>query len=718
MGCPPGIAALRAAAAGSDKWSVFALAKESRSPLGAVETALPRDLGDAISVVSSMQERVCEFRRQRMSEFEEHAKLLEGYASRLRALQSRHVAAAAGSAHVALYAAVIDGLQWPHVRFARDHGVRGFDVIGRVPDTGVWRLRSAEEMRRVEANHVPPSELLATNAHWTRRCIVLCESAWGAAVEKGDVEYIEMMTAAFEASIAEVESKGTSRGPFTVDQVDAEFGGRGRWRPARRHAVWQGKWRPCDNMTGNKTNKAYLSREAVVMAGPTTQVAIARRFVACAERDGWMDRCELGGGAEDEPDAYRYSATSSPSLTVCMMVDPGSGKAVCFIPNGHNFGLTAAIVNYCSKPELLCATARRLFAVPAEHIVDDYVFVEPRFALGARLHGPARGGERFPQSAQGTMCRMMMIFGCAFAVKKHVSWDPMSAFCGTVSDFRRLLSEGVVELSVKRSTVEKVQRMVAAARKADNLSPSQAASLRGKLQWVWLYAKVGRARLRALAARQYSQREESEGGDGWQLDAELLELFDYVDAFLGGAVPSVLYRVHGCDEPPVVVLSDARWAPVVGDHLGEGRVGWITWVPDEHGGGVMRHASAAPSRGYLQRLFDLRAQKTLVCPLEEVGIASPYLNDEFARDVAGWQVVHLADNKAANSGAVRAYSRAADLAKVVSAMHDRWSQLRITPWIEFVKSEANAADLPSRELFGELVALGSEEVELDFPPLD
>ena len=102
MGCPPGIAALRVAAAGSDKWSVFALAKESRSPLGAVETALPRDLGDAISVVSSMQERVCEFRRQRMSEFEEHAKLLEGYSSRLRALQSRHVAAAAGSGHVAV----------------------------------------------------------------------------------------------------------------------------------------------------------------------------------------------------------------------------------------------------------------------------------------------------------------------------------------------------------------------------------------------------------------------------------------------------------------------------------------------------------------------------------------------------------------------------------------------------------------------------------------
>lgn len=169
-----------------------------------------------------------------------------------------------------------------------------------------------------------------------------------------------------------------------------------------------------------------------------------------------------------------------------------------------------------------------------------------------------------------------------------------------------------------------------------------------------------------------------------------------------------------------MILSDARWAPVEGSVLGEGRVAWVAWVPGARGdgaGGKLMHADDAPTEAYLRALYDLRVQKTLVCPLEEVGIAAPYFSERLAPLIAGKQVIHLADNKAANAGARRASSSAADLARVISVMHAKWAQLGLSPWVGFVGSEANLADLPSRRLYELLRSMGSERVDFVFPPV-
>ena len=55
-----------------------------------------------------------------------------------------------------------------------------------------------------------------------------------------------------------------------------------------------------------------------------------------------------------------------------------------------------------------------------------------------------------------------------------------------------------------------------------------------------------------------------------------------------------------------------------------------------------------------------------------------------------------AGNKAAIAGAAKAYPSAADLASIVAAMHARWAELEIDPWVEFVKSAADLVDEPSR----------------------
>ena len=98
---------------------------------------------------------------------------------------------------------------------------------------------------------------------------------------------------------------------------------------------------------------------------------------------------------------------------------------------------------------------------------------------------------------------------------------------------------------------------------------------------------------------------------------------------------------------------------------------------------------------------------SLICPLEEIALSAAYFAPELEEALTGKDVLHFADNKAAHAAAVNAWSRAEDLARIVSAMHARWKELGIDPWVEFVKSEANLADEPSRGEFARLTALGS-----------
>jgi hypothetical protein len=94
------------------------------------------------------------------------------------------------------------------------------------------------------------------------------------------------------------------------------------------------------------------------------------------------------------------------------------------------------------------------------------------------------------------------------------------------------------------------------------------------------------------------------------------------------------------------------------------------------------------TRAALQLSFDLKEKKQFICFLELLALAAPLL--------AGRDILHFGDNSAANTSAIRGYSSAPDMARVVSALHLQWLRLRVRKWIEYVKSGANGSDDPSR----------------------
>ena len=70
----------------------------------------------------------------------------------------------------------------------------------------------------------------------------------------------------------------------------------------------------------------------------------------------------------------------------------------------------------------------------------------------------------------------------------------------------------------------------------------------------------------------------------------------------------------------------------------------------------------------------------------------------------GEHVIHWIDNESAVYALVKGYNSA----RIVTLYHSCVSQLGITPWIEYVQSEDNIADLPSRGEFELLRILGGD----------
>ena len=57
---------------------------------------------------------------------------------------------------------------------------------------------------------------------------------------------------------------------------------------------------------------------------------------------------------------------------------------------------------------------------------------------------------------------------------------------------------------------------------------------------------------------------------------------------------------------------------------------------------------------------------------------------------------------------VKGYSGAPDSARIVNLYHSEVARLLVTPWLEYVHTDDNIADLPSRGDFDLLELLGGE----------
>lgn len=155
----------------------------------------------------------------------------------------------------------------------------------------------------------------------------------------------------------EVNVKHSAVGPILFANLVMIFG-HGGFLPIKRCSIFQNdKWRPVDDATQNGLNSHYICSESVQLIQADWTAAVWKY---------WYNRTEgteheLGGTSDDESNAYRSSPVHDPSLIVVFATWPEDGVAYGLLVRWHNFGLAAAMTNYCRESALVTAVARRFW---------------------------------------------------------------------------------------------------------------------------------------------------------------------------------------------------------------------------------------------------------------------------------------------------------------------------------------------------------------------
>jgi hypothetical protein len=665
---------------------------ELLSPFQTSVPVLPDDLLDAIRSTVRLGANASSWRLARLEELQAISLSLRPLSDRINARRPEHVAWACGdSTHPALVAALSEALNWPDVSLASDYFVHGLAVVGEAPDTGLFRKRSEIEMRRAGAKISVP-ELLASNIRFTSQLARSLPSQFASAVQQGDAEWLRLHSLTWEASIEEVR-QGTARGPFTRHQIEETFGF-GKWRPSRRFGVPKGSdgVRPCDDETQSGHNSAFVARHVLVNCPVDFPAAVARVFF---DEDQALESptfSPIGAAREDVPSAYRIAPSRSPELSVVALVSPFSGLLFFFIIRGMNFGLSAAALQFCRLPAFAVGVARRILACPADYYIDDIQVVESELSRGASTGLP--GLEEFPGSAHSSLVSWCDIIALPLAVPKRLSLSRDPIALGVQSSFDTTHVNGDVRQRVSAATRVKALANASQALVSDSLSPTLAASLRGKFGFVLGLSSAARGVLSSVGQRQYELSSSHSANERRPLTEDLRGALSFIIELFEGALPDRVFFGPHRARRPLVSISDASWIPPVPPlTVGSGRVAFVCFVPDIDF--VYWAASDVPSE-VMFRLHKFRPRETHIIPLETIALVSPQFCPELAVHFQDSDILYFADNSTVNASAVKGYSSAPDVARLISSWSLRGALRNSSSWIHYVPSALNIADAPSR----------------------
>ena len=144
------------------------------------------------------------------------------------------------------------------------------------------------------------------------------------------------------------------------------------------------------------------------------------------------------------------------------------------------------------------------------------------------------------------------------------------------------------------------------------------------------------------------------------------------------------------------------------------RGGFVVVVP---AGGAVPAVTYTCSHDTPREVMDkfVPGKKQYIGQLELLYAVAPYTS--MPHVFKDRQVIHFIDNTSACAALVKGYSRAIDSGLIVNAFHAFNVGVRANVFFEYVRSEANPADLPSRdapeELASLLVRAGAAHVVVD-----
>ena len=648
------------------------LALRRRSPFieadEEMQRNLPPDLVAALDRVAERGECIVRDRTERRALLRVLLGMLAPLRETLDSAKAPCVRLISSEFNVAFAAAAIDAMHWPNVGLPLRF-IIGYDIVFDIPDTGVFKEGESPAS-------ISEEEFMRTSAQFAsqlEREVAL--SAQGA-LARGE----DRPTECWRKTKSEIE-KGLVFGPYSRAKVDRMFG-RGLHRPIPRSAIFQKKkWRCIDNGKRSKHNKAQSLHENLVCGRADFPPLIAREFDRRLNRPSGgpikkikkRRRLHMRHGTGDFKAAYRRVGVRTPRFGVVCVYDTDAKESVyCALP-GHNFGLASAVLN-CNGPwEMFTAFARRILWIVTEHFYDDSDVSEPDFAGDSGL------------DALVWLCSNEAL-GFEFDEEQTAHMAVSNVYLGVTSDFSRC-ADGVALMSISEERRGNLIALIDETIQGGSLPSGLAASIGGKSQWTLspCFGRVGVASLYAIRARQYSTATSS-------LTPQIGDSLEFI-RFLCEALPPLELLLQPDVRDATIIFVDASgWKRSKRGAPPGGKLGFAAFHPVE---GALHGYADVP--GWLVALFEQCKQRETLIGLFEMLASVAAVSSVPQHWLRGRPVELWTDSTHALGSFLKGYSAAEDAARIINVFWLKLLSLEVTSiWLDYVNTESNIADIPSR----------------------
>jgi hypothetical protein len=454
--------------------------------------------------------------------------------------------------------------------------------------------------------------------------------------------------------------------------MDARWGV-GKWLPLPRFQIVQasGKKRPIDDGARNSHNEMVRYSETLDCPSPV-QPAVQLRALTAALMERGLTPAQLNQraetGTEDMPDAYRFVPIRPDELAqnIVAVWDPETGKPMFQEIYGHVFGKSAAVVNFHRLQRLLTSAARRLLGLLIAFYYDDATLQDLSSAKGR--------GQRYLRG-------FFRLLGRTLSSEKSVPLQTCADYLGLRHDVSRAMSEGLIEFEPRAKLQEKIAQAIQCVRSAGKLSPAEASKLRGVMQFMatGVFGRVGAGGMSALVRRQYAD------SPPYRLTPEIAAALRYFEDVMALPLRREA-RLWARGSPPLIIASDGRLdssapasiATLIVDPASGTRVAFLAYVPAE--------------------LRDRwKSKEQYIAHVEQAALVMVVMTDCYP--LRGRDAFWFIDNSVVLSAMVKGTSSEPDLARATAALHLALAARSCRMWFEYVESDSNWADEPSRKLW-------------------
>ncbi len=403
---------------------------------------------------------------------------------------------------------------------------------------------------------------------------------------------------------------------------------------------------------------------------------------------------KLVGKCIDLESAYKQCpiAVAHSRYSIFALKNPDSGKVEFFLATALPFGASAAVHGFNRAAMAINHMVHEYVGVPCTHYFDDFTVIVPETVAAAATELTEKFldtlGWEVKKSKNKPMDSDFLALGVNFGLSRAIDEDPR------------------IVVANKEERIKDIVAKIHGFLRRDEISPAEAAELRGKLVFSnsQTYGRMG-----ALAYYHLGQVASRAGGSkylGQDLRWALRWWIDHME----NAKPRVI-RV-GKRRKPVYIFTDGSCDPCEDNASGvKAGYGAVMYDPEDD---ALELFGAEIGEPLLDLLTNGGSKKQIVGQSELIPCHAA--RKVWGDRLEGRLVVVYIDNEAARYALIKGSSPTRDSAWLVNEIWVSEAAHESNTWIERVPSVSNCADHPSRGRWEILLGRGTPARRRRLPP--